>query len=50
LSEHQGIDVVFCDDTRLVNVPKETPEQAAVWAKERKKLTEKYSSLLEKTA
>ena len=46
----QGIDVVFCDDSRMPDMPQETPEQAAMWESEKKQLTEKYCNLLNETA
>ena len=44
MNEERGIDVVFCDDTRMPDMPEETPEQAAIWAEEKKQLVERYCS------
>ena len=32
------IDVVFCDDTRMPDMPEEATEQAAIWAGEKSNL------------
>lgn len=32
------IDVIFCDDSSVPDMPEETPEQAAIWAEEKNNL------------
>ena len=44
------IDVVFCDDSSVPNMPEETPEQAATWAVEREQFIERCQAMLNETA
>ena len=44
------IDVVFCDDSSVPDMPEETAEQAAAWAAEKDQFVEKCRAYLNETA
>ena len=50
MSKDGQIDVVFCDDSSVPDMPEETAEQAAAWAAEKDQLVEKCRAYLNETA